>query len=64
MVKSYQHIKGAKNHLADVLSRKLVWLNPDHTLGPDKGLDLEDGDALAMRVIVSMPHLLRQPTAL
>ena len=54
-----KHIKGAKNHLADVLSRRPVWLNTDHTLGPDEGLDLEDGEAFAMRVMVSMPHLLR-----
>ena len=54
-----KHIKGEKNHLADVLSRRPVWLNTDHTLGPDEGLDLEDGEAFAMRVMVSMPHLLR-----
>ena len=54
-----KHVKGAKNHLADVLSRRPVWLNPDHTLGPDEGLDLDDGKAFAMRVMVSMPHLLR-----
>ena len=40
------HIKGAKNHLADVLSRRPVWLNADHTLRPDEGLDLEDGEHL------------------
>ena len=54
-----KHVKGAKNYLADVLSRRPVWLNPDHTLGPDEGLDLEDGEAFAMRVMVSKPHLLR-----
>ena len=54
-----KHVKGAKNHLANVLSRRPVWLNTDHTLGPDEGLDLEDGEAFAMRVMVSMPHLLR-----
>ena len=54
-----KHIKGSKNHLADVLSRRPVWLNTDHTIGPDEGLDLEDEDAFAMRVAVSMPHLLR-----
>ena len=54
-----KHVKGAKNHLADVLSRRPVWLNTDHTLGPNEGLDLEDGEAFAMRVMVSMPHLLR-----
>ena len=53
-----KHIKGSKNHLADVLSRRPVWLNTDHTIGPDEGLDLEDGDTFAMRVRVSMPHLL------
>ena len=36
-----------------------MWLNTEHTLGPDDGLDLEDGEAFAMRVMVSMPHLLR-----
>ena len=35
-----------------------MWLNTDHTIGPDEGLDLEDGDSFAMRVMVSMPHLL------
>ena len=54
-----KHIKGSKNHLADVLSCRPVWLNTDHTIGPDEGLDLEDEDAFAMRVAVSMPHLLR-----
>ena len=54
-----KHIKGSKNHLADVFSRSPVWLNTDHTIGPDEGLDFEDGDAFAMRVMVSMPHLLR-----
>merc|ERR1712082_358262 len=36
-----KHIKGSKNHLADVLSRHPVWLNTDHTIG----IDLEDEDA-------------------
>ena len=54
-----KHVKGTKNHLADILSRRPVGLNSDHTLGPDKGLDLEDGNAFAMRVMVSMPHLLQ-----
>ena len=54
-----KHIRGEKNHLTDVLSRRPVWLNTDHTLEPDDGLDLEDGEAFAMRVIVNMPHLLR-----
>ena len=54
-----KHIKGSKNHLADVLSRRPVLLNTNHTIGLDEGLDLEDGDAFAIRVMVSMPHLLR-----
>ena len=54
-----KHIKGTKNHLADVLSRRPIWLNTDRIIGPNKGLNLEDGDAFAMRVMVSMPHLLR-----
>ena len=53
-----KHVKGTKNHLADVLSRRTVWLNTDHMIGPDKRLNLEDVDAFAMRVMVSMPHLL------
>ena len=52
-------MKGAKNHLANILSRRQFWLNTYHTLGHDEGLDLEDGKAFAMRVMVSMPHLLR-----
>ena len=53
------HVKDIKNHLADVLSRRPVWLNPDNTLGPDEGLDLDDGDDFAMRVMESKPQLLR-----
>ena len=36
-----------------------MWLNPDPTLGPDEGLDLDDGDDFAMRIMKSNPHLLR-----
>ena len=53
------HIKGKKNHLADVLSRRPVWLNPDPTLGPDEGIDLDDGYDFAMIIMESKPHLLR-----
>ena len=53
------HVKDIKNHLADVLSRRSVWLNPDNTLGPDEGLDQDDGDDFAMRVMESKPQLLR-----
>ena len=52
------HDRGIKNHLADVLSRRLVWLHPDHTLGPDEGLDLDDGDDFAMRVMEGKPTSL------
>ena len=52
-------MREVKNHLADVLSRRPVWLNPDHTLGPDEGLDLDDGEGFSMRVMESKPHLLR-----
>ena len=58
------HVKGIKNHLADMLSRRPVWLNPDHTLGPDEGLDLDDGDDFAMRDMESKPHLLRDNSLL
>ena len=51
-------MKGTKNLLADVLSIRLVWLNTDHTIRPDKGLNLEYRNAFPMRVMVSMPHLL------
>ena len=40
-----------------MLSRRPVWLNPDHTLGPDEGLDFDDGNDFAMRVIGSKPNL-------
>ena len=53
------HVKGVKNHLADVLSRRPVWLAPNDTLGPDNGLDLDEGDDFAMRVMESKPQLLR-----
>ena len=53
------HVKGVKNHLADVLSHRPVWLAPDNTLGPDQGLDLDEEDDYAMRVMESKPQLLR-----
>ena len=53
------HVKGVKNHLADVLSRRPVWLAPDNTLGPDQGLDLDEEDDYVMRVMESKPQLLR-----
>ena len=52
-------MRGIKNHLADVLSRMPAWLNPDHTIGPDEGLDLEDEEGFAMRVMESKTYLLR-----
>ena len=42
------HVKGTKNHLADVLSCRPVWLAPDNSDSPDKGLDLEEDDEFAM----------------
>ena len=53
------HVKGVKNHLADVFSRRPVWFTPDNTLGPNHGLDLDEGDDFAMRVMESKPQLLR-----
>ena len=53
------HVKGVKNHLADVLSRRRVWLAPDNSDGPDKGLDLEGDDEFVMRIMESKPKLLR-----
>ena len=38
------HIMGKKNHIADVLSRRPVWLNLDSTNDPDE---------------VRKPHLIR-----
>ena len=52
------HVKGVKNHLADVLSCRPVWLAPNNPLGPDQGLDLDEDDDFAMRVIESKPQLL------
>merc|ERR1711867_261216 len=52
------HVKGIKNHLADVLSYRPVWLAPDNSLGSDQGLDLDEGDDFAMRVLESKPQLL------
>ena len=51
--------KRGKNPLADILSRRPVWLNPDHIVGPDEEFDLEDEEGFAMRVMESKPHLLR-----
>ena len=47
----YNYVKGVKNHLADVLSRRPVWLAPDNTLGPDQGLYLNEEDDFAMRIL-------------
>ena len=40
------HIKGKKNHIADLLSRRPVWLNLDPTSGPDEGIDFDDDEDL------------------
>ena len=53
------HVKGVKNHLAEVLSHRPVWLAPDNSIVPDKGLDLEWEDEFAMRIMESKPQLLR-----
>ena len=53
------HVKGVKNQLVDILSRRPVWLAPDDTLGPDNGLDLDEEDYFAIRVMESKPQLLR-----
>ena len=53
------HVKGIKNHFADVLSYRPVWLAPDNSLGSDQGLDLDKEDDFAMRVMESKPQLLR-----
>ena len=53
------HVKGIKNHLADVLSRRPVWLAPDNSDGPDKGLDLQGDDEFVMRIMESKPQLLK-----
>ena len=45
--------------MADVLSRRPVWLARDNSDGPDKGLDLEGDDEFAMRIMESKPQLLR-----
>ena len=49
------HVKGIKNHLADVLSCRPVWLAPDNSIGPDKGLDLKGDHEFAMRIMGSNP---------
>ena len=36
------HVKGTKYHLVDVLNHRPVWLAPDNSIGPDKGLDLKE----------------------
>ena len=36
-----------------------MWLNLDPTAGPDEGIDLDDDDDFAMRIMVSKHHLLR-----
>ena len=42
------HVKGTKIPLAEVLSRRPVWLAPDNSLGPDQGLDLDEEDDFVM----------------
>ena len=53
------HVKDVKNHLADVLSRRPIWLTHDNSDGPDNGLDLEGDDEFAMQIMESKPQLLR-----
>ena len=36
-----------------------MWLNLDSSDGPDEGIDLDDDEDFAMRVMLSKPHLLR-----
>ena len=52
------HVKGVKNHLADVLSCRPVWLAPDISLGPIQGLDLDEDNDFAIRVMESKTQLL------
>ena len=53
------HLKGTSNNIADVLFRCPVWINLDSTSGPDKGIELDDGNDYANRVMSSKPHLLK-----
>ena len=36
-----EHVKGKSNYIADVLSRRPVWINLDSTAGPEEGLHLD-----------------------
>ena len=54
-----EHVKGKTHYLADVLSRRQVWMNLDSSTGPEEGLDLDEGEDYAMRVMTSKPHLIK-----
>ena len=59
---SVTHVRGIKNHLAYVLSRRLVWLNPDHTLGPDEGLEIITlGDKVDWASFQLLHHFATRP---
>ena len=55
-----QHVKGSSNHIANVLSRRPVWMNLDSTTGPDEGIELDEEENFAMRVMTSKPHLIKE----
>ena len=59
-----EHVKGKTNYLADVLSRRPVWINIDSRTGPEEGLDLDEGEDYAMRVMTSKPHLIKDNPSL
>ena len=52
---SVSHVKGVKNHLADMLSCRPVWLTRNNSDGPDNCLDLEGDDEFAMEIMESKP---------
>ena len=53
------YMKGTSRKIADVLFRHPVWMNLDSTSRSDEGIELDDGDDFANRVMSSKPHLLK-----
>ena len=43
------HVRGKSNYIADVLSRRLVWMNLESTTCPQEGLDLDQKEDYTMR---------------
>ena len=59
-----QHVKGSSNHIANVLSRRPVWMNLDSTTSPDEGIGLDEEEDFAMIVMTRKPQLIKDNSLL